>query len=167
MAQVGILPRHERLELIGGEVVPMSPKGSFHERLKVALSMYWAQRISSDLVVATETTLRLSPDTYLEPDFVVYPKRVGWDGLSAGTATLVVELSDSSLVYDLGRKAELYGRFGIVELWVVNAVTRETRIHREPGPGGYGRVRDLGSDEVLTPACDPGLAVKLGDLDLY
>jgi hypothetical protein len=77
-------------------------------------------------------------DTYLEPDFVFYPKAAGLKGLSAATAALVVEIADLSLSYDLGRKAGLYAAFGIAELWVIEAVTLQTRIHREPTPTGYG-----------------------------
>jgi Uma2 family endonuclease len=49
----------------------------------------------------------------------------------------VVEVADSSLGYDLGRKAALYAGFGIAELWVIDAVKLETRIHREPDSIGY------------------------------
>ena len=119
------------------------------------------------LLFSTETTFRLSRDTYLEPDFVFYPKAVGWNGLTAETAQLVVEVSDTSLGYDLGRKSRLYAGFGIVELWVVNAVTRETRIHLDPGPSGYGTVADHRSEVRLVPARAPDLAVALSDLDLH
>src|SRR4051812_40984915 len=91
MTAAGILQEDERIELIGGDVVPMSPKGRHHEILKTALSIYWARQLPSDLLFTTETTFRLSPDTYLEPDFVFYPKAGGWDGLNAATAKLVVE----------------------------------------------------------------------------
>jgi Uma2 family endonuclease len=70
----GIIEEDERIELIGGEVVPMSPKGDRHETLKIALNLYWARKLPEELQFATETTFRLSPDTYLEPDFVFYPK---------------------------------------------------------------------------------------------
>ncbi len=124
MTRAGILAENERIELIGGELVPIQVKGSFHERFKGALNLYWAQRLPPDLLFITETTLRLSVDTYLEPDFVVYPKAGGWTGLNAATVQPVVEIADSSLAYDLGCKAELYAGFGIVELWVTNAITK-------------------------------------------
>jgi Uma2 family endonuclease len=103
MTAAGILDEDERIELIGGEIVPMSPKGNQHEVLKIALNLYWARRLPEDLHFATETTFRLTPDTYLEPDFVFYPKAAGIAGLSATTARLVVEIADTSLGYDLGR----------------------------------------------------------------
>jgi Uma2 family endonuclease len=167
MSHIGLLAENERVELIGGELVPMSPKGSFHERMKAALTVHWAQRLPPELLFVTETTFRLSPDTFLEPDFVFYPKASGWNGLNAVTAQLVVEIADSSLKYDLGRKAELYAGFGIVELWVINAVTRVTRVHRDPIGNRYGDVRDHDPDERLVPERAPDLAVVVADLELH
>src|SRR5271163_369761 len=88
MTAAGILHEDERIELIGGEIVPMSPKGNHHEIVKVALTLYWARRLPDDLQFATETTFRLSPDTYLEPDFVFYSKVTGIKGLTVSTAKL-------------------------------------------------------------------------------
>jgi Uma2 family endonuclease len=167
MTAAGILLEDERIELIGGEIVPMSAKGNHHEIVKTALSLYWARKLPADLLFTTETTFRFSIDTYLEPDFVFYPKATKLAGLSASTARLVVEVADSSLGYDLGRKAGLYASFGITELWVINAVSLETRIHRKPGPNGYGSVVDLPASGRLVPHLDPALAVVLSELELY
>ena len=136
----------------------MSPKGNHHEVLKTALTIHWARALPPDLLFTNETTFRLSDDTYLEPDFVFYPKVVGWPGLSAATVGLVVEIADSSLTYDLGRKAALYPAFGITELWVIDAVKLQTRVHREPTPTGYSSVVDFSSTQRLVPTlacCSP------------
>jgi Uma2 family endonuclease len=167
MTEAGILQEHERIELIGGEIVPMSPKGNHHEVLKAALTRYWVPRLPEEIQLLTETTFRLSLDTYVEPDFVFYPTAGGWKGLAASTARLVVEISDSSLAYDLGRKAGLYAGFGIVELWVINAVTRAARIHRAPTADGYGEVVDHAPGDLLVPRLDPALTVRLADLELH
>ena len=166
MTAAGILDEDERIELIGGEIVPMSPKGNQHEMLKAALNIYWARRLPPGMLFATETTFRLTADTYLEPDFVFYPKASGIPGLNAETARLVVEIADSSLGYDLGRKAALYASFGIAELWVIDAVKLDTRIHREPTATGYRSLADLPPNQRLVLAAAPALAVTLSELEL-
>ncbi|MGO9461367.1 MAG: Uma2 family endonuclease [Rhodomicrobium sp.] len=166
MVKAGILDEDERIELIGGELVPMSPKGNHHEVLKAALTLYWARRLPDNLRFATETTFRLTPDTYLEPDFVFYDKATGIRGLKAESAHLVVEIADSSFAYDIGRKAALYASFGIKELWVIHAVRLETRIHRKPSPEGYRETIDLVPDQALAPVFAPELAVTLSELEL-
>ena len=166
MVAAGILDEDERIELIGGEVVPMSPKGNHHEILKHALMHYWARRLPDRLTFVPETTFRLTPDTYLEPDFVFYDKATGIRGLNQRTAHFVVEIADSSFAYDIERKAALYAGFGIPELWVIHAVRLETRIHRDPSPAGYRDIIDLASVQELVPAFATELSVKLCELEL-
>jgi Uma2 family endonuclease len=165
MVRAGIIDADERFELIGGEVVPMSPRGNRHEVVKVALNLHWARMLPAELRFASETTFRLSAETYVEPDFVVYPKASGLAGLAAATALLVVEIADTSLGYDLGRKAALYAAFGVAELWVIDAVRLETRVHREPTPNGYRSIAVVSADRRVAPARVPALAVVLSELD--
>ncbi len=166
MTAAGILEEDDRLELIGGELVPMSPKGNQHEIVKTALNLYWARKLPADLVFTTETTFRLSLDTYLEPDFVFYPKSKGLKALNGQTALLVVEIADTSLGYDLGRKADLYSGFGVAELWVIDAVRLRAHVHRDPTPAGYGSIVEFSADQRLVPAATPALSVTLAELDL-
>ncbi len=173
MTKAGILPEDERLELIGGEVVPMSPKGARHEALKMELNELWMRIKPGSLQLLQETTFRLGADTYLEPDFIVWPRGAGartgqLAGLTAETALLAVEIADSSLAYDLGRKANVYARFGVRELWVIDAVRLTVRVHVEPDEalGLYRRITNHGADETLTPEFAPALTLRLGDLNL-
>ena len=166
MVAAGILAEDERIELIGGEVVPMSPKGNHHEILKTALTFYWVRRTPEDMLFATGTTFRLTEDTYLEPDFVFFPKAAGIPGLNQETAKLVVEIADSSLGYDLGRKAAIYAGFAIPELWVIDAVKLRTWVHREPAGSSYRAIAEHSPAECLVPQASPELAVTLSELEL-
>ena len=105
MVAAGVMEEDERIELIGGELVPMSPKGNHHEVMKRALLDRWIRARPVEIHVAPKTTFRLSEDTYLEPDIVIYPRASGIKGLSANNVLLVVEIADSSLRYDIGRKS--------------------------------------------------------------
>ena len=79
---------------------------------------------------------------------------------------LAVEIADSSLSYDRGRKAKLYAELGVRDYWVINAVTLETRIFRDPSPEGYVTMIDVAADATLTPLLLPALALSLRSLDL-
>jgi len=163
MVEAGIVLEDERVELIGGELVPMSPKGNRHEVLKTKLMIEWARRLPDGVLFTPETTFRLSDDTYLEPDFTFYDASVGLRGLNGDNALLVVEIADSSFAYDIGRKAGLYASFGIREMWVIHAVRLDTRIHRQPGEDGHRDVADFPSSAMLTPVLLPSLAIRLAD----
>ena len=136
MVAAGILEEDRRIELIGGELVPMSPKGIRHETLKIELCRLWNRLTPDSCTVAQETTFRLSEDTYLEPDFVVYGRATKLAALGSANVLLVVEIADSSLLYDTGRKAAIYADFGVRELWVVDAVRLIIRVFRDPGVSG-------------------------------
>jgi Uma2 family endonuclease len=162
MTRAGIIGEDERFELIGGEIVPMSAKGIFHEVLKTALVIDLARKLPKGYLFTPETTFYLSEDSFVEPDIVFYREADGLEDLSPRTALLAIELSDSSLGWDLGRKARIYANFGIPELWVVEAKSRITHVHRRPGLEGYLDIRQVGGDEPLSTDLVPGLTVTIG-----
>ena len=167
MVAAGVMKEDERVELIGGELVPMSPKGRRHETAKIALVDRWIRARPENCTVAQETTFRLSEDTYLEPDVVIYPRATGLDGLAGASALLVVEIADSSLSYDMGRKAALYARFGVRELWVIDAVRLTTRVFREPAADGYRDAHDFGATDLLIPLLPTDqFALRLDQLEV-
>ena len=166
MVDVGLIDEHERLELLGGELVPMSPKGFFHERVKLRLNLFLARNCPERFLVIPETTFRLSDDTFIEPDFLVFPASVPLREMKGPDAVLAIEVSDSSLGYDLGRKPRIYAQYGIPELWVINAPELIVHVHRGVGPEGYGDVQSFDQQVLLTPMSVPELAVRLTDLNL-
>ena len=167
MVAKGIILEDERFEMIGGEVVPMSPKGNRHELVKTALQQYWFPRIvGSPINLITETTLRVDKDEFYEPDFLFWPRSIPLKDVTAATALLIVEVADTSLRYDLGTKADIYARLGLCELWVINAETLVTTIHRAPQPTRYANVENKQPNERIEPIRAPSLAVTLGTLDL-
>ena len=113
------------------------------------------------------TTFRLSEYTYLEPDVVIFPRASGIPGLAADNVLLVVEIADSSLQYDMGRKASLYASFGIRELWVIDAVWLTARVHRDAAPDGYREMRYCAPSDRLVPLFAPeAFALRLDELEL-
>jgi Uma2 family endonuclease len=165
MVAAGVIEEDERIELIGGELVPMSPKGNQHEVVKVALLDRWYRARPDEVLLAPETTFRLNEDTYLEPDIVVYPSALEPKDLTGPGVLLVVEIADSSRRYDMGRKAKLYASSGVRELWVIDAVKSAARVFREPGADGYREARDFTAAERIAPLFAPeAFALRLNEL---
>lgn len=165
MVEAGIILEDERFELIGGEAVPMATKGLLHETIKTKLNRIWSKRLPDAISMAQETTFRLNEDTFIEPDFVFFKTADGLARLSPATCLLAVEVADTSIEYDLGRKAELYARFAIVELWVIDAKRRDTHVFSTPGGGRYAQAGLVGPATAITPSFAPALGLKLEGLD--
>jgi len=166
MVELGVIEPDEKIELIGGEIVPMSPAGRMHEVLADELHRFWGPKITPDIWVSVERQFNLDAHTYTNPDLIVRPASIKSYDLRGDTVLLVVEAADSSLDKDLGTKARLYASFGVREYWVINALTKSTRLHRGAIGDTYTEVREAPSSELLTPLLVPQLAVRLGDLDL-
>jgi len=166
MAAAGIITEDERIELIGGEVVPMSPKGRRHEIVRSELAFHMSRQAHSNLRVAAEVQFNLTDDTYVVPDILVYPAAHKVPDVRGPSALLVIEVADSSLTYDLGSKASLYASHGVREYWVINAKTLETIVHRDIKGSAYTDVGRHSVDVRLVPLLAPELGVMLGNLDL-
>ncbi len=166
MVAAGILDANERVELIGGELVPMSPKGDSHEDVKVPLVDHWIRRRTNDTAVAQETAFRPTEFDYFEPDIIIFPRAIPRRKLKPQDILLIVEIADSSLRYDMNQKSLLYARLGIREFWVINAVKRTTQVFLEPSADGYRVSRDYSSSDLITPVFAPSaFALRLEDLE--
>ena len=166
MVAAGILDANERVELIGGELVPMSPKGDSHEDVKVSLVDHWIRRRTEDTAVAQETAFRPSEFDSFEPDIIIFPRAIARRELKPQDILLIVEIADSSLRYDMNQKSRLYARLGIREFWVIDAVKRATHVFLEPSADGYRVSRNSSSSDLVTPVFAPSaFALRLEDLE--
>ena len=159
MAASGILGADDRVELIAGEVLDMSPIGSLHAALVVAMSEYLGRLAAGRLTVRSQNPIRLGDSSEPQPDItLVRPRSDFYAAAHPGPTDtlLIVEVAESSLAYDLGVKVPLYACHGIPEVWVIDAATRTTHRFREPRPDGYARQDTITAAEPLACLALPG-----------
>jgi Uma2 family endonuclease len=166
MVAAGILDEDERIELIGGEVVPMLPKGGRHEMVKLELNQHFQSIRPDDLYIAQETTLRLDEKSFLEPDFCVFPRSVFPGDLRGHHVLLAIEVADTSLGYDLSRKVGVYQGHGIPEVWVVDANSLVTHVFQSLGAEGYRMRFEAGPEREIAAVQAPAVTMCLGALGL-
>jgi Uma2 family endonuclease len=166
LAAAGFFNEYDRFELLGGEIVPMSPKGRRHEIVREELTFRFTKLAPSEIFVSAEPQFNLSPDTYTVPDILVRPAAIKTPDLRGGDAFLVIEVADTSLSYDLKAKVPLYASHGIPEYWVINALTLMTTVHLRPAGKTYNLVYELSSDARLVPHLVQSLAISLSELTL-
>lgn len=162
MGETGILAPTDRVELIDGEIIDMSPIGVLHAAIVARLAMLFSQKLGATAVVWCQNPLHLDDVNEPEPDIAILrPRADFYTTAHPGPADslLVIEVADSSLAYDLGVKVPLYARHGIPEVWVIDAATRCTRIFRQPVGHGYTHEASVEPHEPLS--C-PGVADDAG-----
>jgi Uma2 family endonuclease len=108
-----------------------------------------------------------NPTNEPEPDVIVF--NLPGSGLQLtppqpSDLALVVEVSDTTLQFDLTVKARLYARAGIVEYWVVDVTGRRLIVHRDPSPGGYHSVAAYSESEIVSPHTSPQSELLVGDI---
>ncbi|WP_448377597.1 Uma2 family endonuclease, partial [Fervidobacterium sp.] len=136
MAEAGILSEDDRVELIRGEVVELSPVGKRHmAALKRLMDALFPLQQERRALLQVQDPLRLSPDTEPQPDLALlayrddfYRDRVP----EAQDALLVVEVAETSLDHDLEVKLPLYAKAGVPEVWVVDLVRDRVHVFRKP-----------------------------------
>ena len=167
MFETGILDDVENLELIEGEIVPMAAKNHVHERVKSTINLVLARGLPPDLWLGVESSLEMSDTTLVEPDLVIYPKRLRLRDVRGPDILLAIEVADTSFAFDRGHKARLYAEFGVQELWVVEANSRTTYVHLGPGRSGWDSVAEVPASALLRPrATDLAhISLRLGELD--
>ena len=166
LTDLGAFTAEDRIELIGGEIVPMSPVGRRHEVLAEIIERHLRARETADYHIVNERQFNLADDAYCKPDIFVRPAGLPSYDVRGDTVLLVIEVAASSLAFDLGTKAALYARHGVREYWVVDAATLVTTVHLGPGPEGFAGKRTVAASDVLAPHLAPALAIRLADLPL-
>jgi Uma2 family endonuclease len=167
MGQTGILRPDDRVELIDGEVVAMSPIGPRHsaciDRANRALVMLLMDRA----IVRVQSSVRLNRYNEPEPDLVLLrPQADFYADRIPGPADilLIIEVAESSLDYDREVKGALYAGAGVLEYWLADLNARRLACYSEPVDGAYRTLRHRGTGESTAPALLPTCPIAVSDL---
>jgi Uma2 family endonuclease len=150
MAEVGVLRDDERVELLDGAIIEMSPIGTRHWDRHAEIVRYLNEMLGSRARIVGKGSFPLGSKNEPQPDVgILAPRSYAGRGASPGEIYAVVELADSSLRKDTGPKLRLYARFGIPD-YVVD-LERDVMLHyTEPHELGYRRERSPERHETFT-----------------
>jgi len=164
MQEAGIISEDENFELIEGEIVPMQAKTHIHELIKSALTLVIAPAIPRTLWLGIESSIYLTPKTFVEPDLVVYPRGLKLESVKGSDIVLAIEVALTTLAYDRGLKSGLYARHGVQEFWVVDAAARRTYVHAAPSGETWTATSERGPEDELSHPALPRFALRLADV---
>ena len=169
MAERGILHPDARVELLDGVIIEMSPIGDRHAATVDKFTMTLAPGVGDRAIVRVQGPVRVNENSLLQPDVLLLRRRADFYISGAPKprdVILLIEVADSTVGYDRYSKLPAYARAGILEVWL--AVVREGRrfveVYTEPSAEGYGAMRALEGDDMLTPPGFPDIALRVGEM---
>jgi Uma2 family endonuclease len=160
LGEVGLF-EGRRVQLIEGEVIVMAPMGADHAHPLMELNELLLRALPKGFKLRPQLPLVLGDESEPQPDFAIV-REGDWDSAeNPSAALLAIEVADSSLAFDLGRKAALYARHDIAEYWVLDVKQRVLVVHRSPGTTRYRSVKTLKDLSAVSSSAVPGLTVDL------
>jgi Uma2 family endonuclease len=170
MAELGMFSPDDRVQLIEGDILTMTPQKSPHAATIGKTQRALEHLFGPDVWVRIQMPLIVDPDSEPEPDLAVVPGApADYRDEHPRTAMLVVEVSDSTLPLDRDRKRVIYARAGIPEYWIVSLAERCLEVYRDPvtlpsQPARYQSSRTLARTETVSPLSKPDASVSVADL---
>jgi Uma2 family endonuclease len=167
MAEAGIIRPEERVELIEGEIIQMSPIGHRHHVRVTRTNTLFVRAFGDRAVVSCQSSIELNEWTEPQPDLVVYKPRSDFYAAKKPTlddVLLVMEISDTSLRYDRNIKIPLFSSTGIPEVWIQDVAEDIVYVYRDPRGRSYAETFEVRRGNVISPLAFPDIQFALEDL---
>lgn len=165
MAEAGVFRPDERVELIRGEIVEMTPVGPGHGAAVANLNKRFVIGVGDRAVVWIQSAARVAFDSVPEPDLALLrPHSYRRANPRPEDILLVVEVAETSLRYDRTDELALYASAGIPEYWVVSVDGEWLEVHRLPEGDGYAEARRLHGDDTIAPLAFPDVVINVAQI---
>jgi Uma2 family endonuclease len=167
MASAGILREDERLELIDGEIIQMSPIGDRHALCVNRVTTLFIRAFGDRVLVSPQNPVRLSDWTEPQPDIVVFKPRADFYAKKrqrTEDVLLVLEVADSSLSHDLRIKLPRYAAAGFPELWIGDLQHDLLHVYRDPAGEVYKTALMFREGDAVSPFAFADLTFGVGEL---
>ena len=160
MARAGILTEDDRVELIDGKIITMSPVGSLHAACVNRITHLFAQCTAGRAIISVQNPIQLADVQEPQPDVaLLHPRADFYASQHPGPTDvlLLVEVAGTSLDYDRTIKMPRYAAAGIPEVWIVALGEEHVEVYRRPTAQGYATRTVVSRGDVLTVEALPEL----------
>jgi Uma2 family endonuclease len=167
MIAAGIFGEDDRLELIEGEIVEMSPISSRHAACAKRLNSLLGHSLGDAATIGIQDPVHIGERSEPQPDISVLRPSPNFYASAHPTADdifLLIEVAESSVGIDRRVKVPLYGRHTVLEFWLVDVDDSLVTVYREPTPNGYASVRVARRGEALTMLAFPGKELAVDEI---
>lgn len=167
MIESRILTEDDRVELIQGEILQMSPVGRRHAACVDRLVEFLILQLASQAIVRVQSPIQLNDNSEPQPDLALLRRRT--DFYQQGHPTpidifLIIEVSDSTIDYDREVKVPVYAQNGILEVWLIDLNTQSIEVYRESSGTDYRSKQSFSRGQVLSPLSFPDLTLTVAQI---
>jgi Uma2 family endonuclease len=163
LGEEGFFDEDDRVELLEGVIVQMSPRGTRHDAAIERLNRLFVLALDQRAAVRPQLAYAASDISEPEPDLAVVPPG-DHDREHPSEAFLLVEVADSSLSKDRRIKTRIYAAAAVPEYWVVDVNAGTIEVRTEPGSDGYGDLRVARPGETIRLQAFPDLEIAVSDV---
>ena len=167
LIETGFFGPEERLELVDGEIITMSPIGARHAGCVARLMDLFIARLGPRALVWVQNPVVLGERQEIVPDITVLRRRDDYYTRlrpGPGDALLVIEVADTTLPFDRSVKVPRYAAAGVVEVWLVDLQRNLVLTYDTPRADGYASSRTARRGEHLNPVSFPEVGLAVEDL---
>ncbi|PDW00805.1 Uma2 family endonuclease [Candidatus Viridilinea mediisalina] len=167
MAQSGLFDPDERLELLDGRIVHMSPIGPLHAAVVLRLNTLLNRLLVGRYLISVQNPIRLGAQSEPQPDVLMLHPRHDYYATAHPTPSevlLVVEVADPTNSYDRSIKLPLYAAAGIAEVWLVALAQQQIEQYYHPIGDQYGSKQTYSRGACITAHGVSGLELEVDDI---
>ncbi|MGI9113425.1 MAG: Uma2 family endonuclease [Chthoniobacterales bacterium] len=167
LGEAGIFDEDDRVELLDGEIIVMSPIGSQHAGTVMRMLSAFQDQLGKRAVLDPQNPTVLDEFSEAQPDLMVLRPREDFYTTRhpvSNDILLLVEVSDTTLAYDSGPKLQKYAQCEISEVWIVNVTARQIEQFRAPVGKQYSFSEKKERGDDISIAAFPGVFFRVKDL---
>ncbi|TYQ25721.1 Uma2 family endonuclease [Pseudanabaena sp. UWO311] len=167
MIEAGVLDEDDRVELLEGKIICMSPQRPFHAASVQRSSRLLFKLLGDRAEVRTQLPVTLGNDSEPEPDIAVVRfenHEYSFRHPEAPDIYLLIEVADWTISKDRKQKARIYGKNQVLEYWILDIQKRQVYVFRQPEDGTYREELTLSSNDSLAMQAFPDVAIALDAL---
>ncbi|MEL6663261.1 MAG: Uma2 family endonuclease [Pseudomonadota bacterium] len=153
-----------KFELWDGVIIEMPSDSPLTVRWTSTINRWLFSNLDESYVIASDATLRMDGDWAPDPDHFVFQANVREEDLRPTDVLLLIEVSNTTLKSDLGKKAIAYAENGIREYWVIDPNSKTLFAHQLREDGTYGPPAEIAFTDTITAQHIPGLTLRMADL---
>ncbi|MDB9447389.1 Uma2 family endonuclease [Anabaena sp. CS-542/02] len=167
MVESEILTENDRVELIRGEILQMSPIGTKHAACVNRLVNLLVQLLGKQVIVAAQNPVVLNNNSEPQPDVALLKHRDDFYETAHPQAEdifLLIEVSDSTVMYDREEKIPLYAQAKIMEVWLVDINSQIVEVYQQPTDTGYQLRQKFTAGQNLTILSLPDVNITVNQI---